>query len=191
MSMKKVKINNLARLKSVIDDKSGLSGTIQKVICLFNTVNSNYTENQMKNSLRGGKETQISTLAMTKVGGVKSNRTLQQRKFFEIKIYQTSTFSKIIRFACQSFGQAINVISNNFSSYQRLYEIVRKHSKHIPLPDKTHKVLRMVHYTISYAKKSWLNSDYCVGDIFQPSYQKVFSIRSTKDTSVRICLLGC
>ena len=163
------------------DDKYVLSGTLEMDEGYFESVNSEYKGSPKRPAKRGrGSEKQTPVLVMAeteKIKNPKKKRPGCRCKYVKMKVMQ-DLFSKTVNGIVQnSLSPDSRVKTDNFTSYRRLNEVVKKHTAKIVPPEEAGKELPWVHITISNAKRNLLNCYHHVDDIFLQNYLDEFTYK--------------
>lgn len=163
------------------DKKYALTGTLELDEGFFESVNSEYKGSPKKPAKRGrGSEKQIPVLVMAetqKVQKPRKNRPAQRYKYFKMKVLESLTADTINGMARRCFNPNSRVKTDNFSSYSRLNEVIKKHTAKTVPPEKAGKGLPRVHISSSNTKRNLLNTYHHVDDVFLQNYLDEFSYK--------------
>lgn len=174
--MQKIRVAMGAR-----DDRYQLSGFTEMDEGYFASVDSE-TKGCKKEVLKRGrgsqKRTPVLVMAQTeKVKDRKKHRPAYRCKFFKLKVLSDLSSKTVNGIAQTVVHPKTAVKTDNYTSYSRLKEVVKKHIAKIIPPAKAGKELPWVHITISNAKRNLLNNFHHIDDIYLQNYLDEFTYR--------------
>ena len=174
--MQKIRIAMGAR-----DEKYTLSGLTEMDEGFFTTVESDNRGKRKKKLKRGRgsqNRTPVLVMAETKTSKTrKKGRPSYSCKHFKMCVMKDLTSDTIQSIAKDSLDPNARVKTDNFSSYSKLNQVVRKHTSKTVKPKDAGKELPWVHTAISNAKRNLLNSYHHIDDIYLQNYLDEFTYR--------------
>jgi hypothetical protein len=163
------------------DERYELSGFTEMDEGFFTTVESATVGQKVKKLKRGrGSEKQTPVLVMAqteKAKDPKNHRQNSRCKFFKMRVMpdlKSTTINQVVK---DSLSPKTEVKTDNYSSYKRLNEIVKKHVSKVIPPDQAGKELPWVHIAISNAKRNLLNNFHHVDDTYLQNNLTEFTYR--------------
>ena len=112
-----------------------------------------------------------------KIKNPKKKRPASRCKYVKMKVMQDLSSKTVNGIVQHSLSPDSRVKTDNYTSYRRLNEVVKKHTAKIIPPEEAGKELPWVHITISNAKRNLLNCYHHVDDIFLQNYLDEFTYK--------------
>lgn len=174
--MQKIRVSMAAR-----DEQYELSGMVEMDEAFFETVNPEQTGKRRKARKRGrGSEKQTAVLVMAQTEKAKKrqkNRPAYRCKFFKMNVMPDLTAQTVNSISEKSLSPETNVRTDNYSSYSRLNEVVKKHIPKVIPPDQAGTQLPWVHIAISNAKRNLLNNFHHIETTYVQNYLDEFTYK--------------
>jgi hypothetical protein len=163
------------------DVRYELSGFTEMDEGYFTTVESATVGEKDKKLKRGrGSEKQTPVLVMAQTEYIENPKNHKQHsrcKFFKMRVMPNLEASTINMLVKGSLNAETEVMTDNFSSYKRLNQVISQHVSKVIPPEKAGKELPWVHIAISNAKRNFLNNFHHVDDTYLQNYLDEFSYR--------------
>lgn len=158
-----------------------LSGGTEIDEGFFTTVESENRGNKREKLKRGrGSQRQTPVLVMAetkKSKKLKKHRPAYSCKHFKMIVMEDLTAETVHSIVKGSLARNSKVRSDDFASYSKLNEIVKKHSPKVIKPEDAGKELPWVHIAISNAKRNLLNNYHHVDDKYLQRYLDEFTYK--------------
>jgi hypothetical protein len=163
------------------DERYLLSGATEMDEGFFTTVDSE-NRGKRKKKLKRGRGSQQKTPVMVMAESKKSKtrkkgRPIYSCGFFKMEAMGDLSANTIEMIAKNSLDPGCNVRTDNYPSYSKLRQVVKKHTAKTIKPKDAGKELPWVHTAISNAKRNILNNFHHVDDSYLQNYLDEFTYK--------------
>ena len=163
------------------DEQYVLSGATEMDEGFFTTIDSEKQGRRTNSNKRGrGSERKTPVMVMAeskKMRNSKKGRPSYSCRYFKMEAMPDLTAHTVGRIAQENINPDSFVRTDNFRSYSKLNQVVKKHTAKTIEPKDAGKELPWVHIAISNAKRNFLNNFHHVDDSYLQNYLDEFTYK--------------
>ena len=165
----------------VRDERYVLKGATEMDEGFFPTVDTQ-TPGKRQTPLKRGRGSQNQTPVMVMAESKKSQdpkkgRPLYSCRYFKMHAMTDLSSSQVLQIARENLDPDCQVRTDNYSSYSKLNQVVKKHTAKTIKPKQAGKELPWVHISISNAKRNLLDKFHRIGDYYLQNYLDEFTYK--------------